>query len=168
MLMLTMWLSWQRSPMLPSKDDVVDGGGDGAMELGSEVGAFEGLAELPVTRRGVGGEGDGAVAGDGLERESLTAHLGVAGELPHGAPVALHAHPGGARPLHVHLLHVARARYVRHQHQDEPGVAVDGEAHPPMLYARYPEQDHEENETSEGVYDPQMKDISRRVFNPKV
>ena len=57
-------------------------------ESGSEVGAFERLAELPVVRCCLPGGGLGAVAGDGLERESLPLHVAIAGELPHRSPIA--------------------------------------------------------------------------------
>jgi len=101
-----------------------------------ELGALEGLAELPARRRdAVAGDG-AAVAGGDLEGEALAVEERVA--LPVLAPVPGHGLPPGAGALDGDGLHVPGAGHVGHQHQVEVGVAVDGEPDPALLHARHP------------------------------
>ena len=101
-----------------------------------ELVAGVGLAVAPAAGRGVGGRDAAAVAGGDLERQRLAVEQGVA--LPVGAPVVAHGLPPGLRPLHRHCRQVAGAADVRDQHQDEVGVAGDGEPDAALLGACHP------------------------------
>jgi len=102
----------------------------------SELGALEGLAELPAGGDGVVAGGGAAVAGGDLERERLPVQVRVA--LPVLAPVPGHGLPPGPGAPDGDGPHVAGARHVGHQHQVEVGVAVDGEPDAALLVARNP------------------------------
>lgn len=86
-------------------------------ELVELVSAFEGLAEAPVCRDGVGGEDLAAVASDCAEGQPLSHHaLRASAILPNLAPVALHLEPPRPGAPNEHPLYVAGACHVVHQH----------------------------------------------------
>lgn len=99
-----------------------------------EVGAFEGLAETPAGRGSVDRDGNGAIAGDGFEREGLAVHPAVACELPHLTPVASHGLPVRGGTLHVQLLYITGPSHIGHENQEEVRVSVDSEPHASRLH----------------------------------
>ncbi|RRT40098.1 hypothetical protein B296_00031995 [Ensete ventricosum] len=101
-----------------------------------ELLSMEGLAELPPGRRHVVAGDRPAVAGRHLEREALPVQVRVA--LPVLAPVVRHPLPPCLRPLYRHSVHVAGRAHVGDQHQDEVGVAIDGEPYSSLLRTGHP------------------------------
>ena len=104
------------------------------MHLGG-LAAFECLSESPVAGCAIHGGDDSAVAERGLEGQSSARQGAVAGELPHLAPVAHHWVPSCVGTHHLQLLHVAGAADIGDEHEQEPRVAVDLEAHAACLDA---------------------------------
>ncbi len=107
--------------------------------LPQELATLKGLAELP---KGVGyiiGDNRLAVTGGCHEGERLSIQ-NIALVLPILAPVLLHWHPGPVCSFchHGHLLHVPGSSHVCDQHQQEPRVAIDGEAQSSLSLTWYP------------------------------
>ncbi len=107
--------------------------------LPRELATLKGLTELP---KGVGytiGDNRLAVTGGCHEGERLSIQ-NIALVLPILAPVLLHWHPGPVCSFchHWHLLHVPGSSHVCDQHQQEPRVAIDGEAQSSLSLTWYP------------------------------
>jgi len=105
-----------------------------------ELFAGVGLAVAPANWCGVVAREDAAIAAGDLERQRLAVEQGAV--LPVGAPVVAHRLPARPRSLHRHRRQVASAAHVCDEHQDEVGVAVDGEPDATLLDARHPAQKH--------------------------
>lgn len=94
------------------------------------------LPKLPTRRRHVvAGEGSPVTGGD-LKRQALAVDVRVA--LPILAPIPRHRLPPAVRSLNRHRVHIPCSADVRHQHQVEVRVPVDGKPYPALLHAGHP------------------------------
>ncbi len=103
-----------------------------------ELATLKCLAEFPVRIGNVVRDYGLAVTGGCHEGERLAIQNRTF-ELPILAPVLVHWHP----PVqlgrhHRHLLHIPGSSHVCDQHQQEPWVAVDGEAQSSLSHTCYP------------------------------
>jgi len=130
-----------------------------------ELATLKCLAEFPVGIGNVVRDYGLAVTGGCHEGERLAIQNRTF-ELPILAPVLPHWHP----PVqlgrhHRHLLHIPGSSHVCDQHQQEPWVAVDGEAQSSLSHTCYPvtqQQQHPDKHTHTHTHNRQAHENSCR------